>query len=736
MSAPPRPTPTASITLCVIGLTLVLVATQSTTALVLLMFDGVPAVLMLVSAALAGTHLVPLLRLGPLPRRWHLLLGAGLGIGALATLVLALGMFGFLGRTLWIVIASVPVAAAIAAIPRLSAAEGDASSDDADGAFRGCDQRLSHDKSRAGFTRRQSKKAGETRPTEGPRPTTPQRMATPAFGWLWLLVAPFLATTLLVCVVPPGVLWVEEGAGYDVLEYHLNLPKEYLLNGEIAYTPHNVYGSFPANTEMLYLLSMVLRSDPFDGAATAKIVNALLGCLCVFAAYVAGGDRSRRVGIATGVAAAGVGWLTYLSGVAYVENGMLFFAFASAAMLLRGLRGAKTMTPIASRWLALAGVMCGLACGCKYSAVVLIAAPCAVVVLFGPWRSFGGRIRAVATFGFATLVGFAPWLIKNQVLTGNPVFPLAHSIFPANPEGWGDTEARHFELSHQPGPEESAWTQRLAALWTRVVADSDQRFGAIIFLLAFVRLFSRRRERTDVLLAAMLGVQILAWLTLTHLYARFAVPFMIPLVLLTGRAFEAGSTNRRRGVIVSAFVIGMLVNAFSVARLYGDHLYADGRKLPWEGAYGFFLAGAGGGHEHWSVINDPSFPANAHVLMVGDAKAFYAKPRVDYCVVFNRNPFAVAVRDLTDPADIVAWLRDQGFTHVLVNWAEISRLRKSRYGFPDEITPDLFENLARNGLRLTNVFSTGDPPRPYAALYRVPPAAQTVIRTVTPRSRM
>jgi hypothetical protein len=47
---------------------------------------------------------------------------------------------------------------------------------------RGCDHRLWHGKSRAEFTRRRSKKAGETRPTESTRPTTPRRMAT-LLGW-------------------------------------------------------------------------------------------------------------------------------------------------------------------------------------------------------------------------------------------------------------------------------------------------------------------------------------------------------------------------------------------------------------------------------------------------------------------------------------------------------------------------------------------------------------------------
>jgi hypothetical protein len=54
----------------------------------------------------------------------------------------------------------------------------DAQAEGAGSLWSGCDQRLWRDRSTAGSTRRRSKKAGETRPTEGARLPMPQRMAT------------------------------------------------------------------------------------------------------------------------------------------------------------------------------------------------------------------------------------------------------------------------------------------------------------------------------------------------------------------------------------------------------------------------------------------------------------------------------------------------------------------------------------------------------------------------------
>lgn len=663
----------------------VLVVTQSPIAIILLLADGLPAAILIAAMALAGTWVVPLLRLGSPPLRWQLLIGAGVGIGATSILVLTLGTAGLLGRPLWMVILGAMIVAAVAAMARLSRRQRDA--DPSPGALRDHHQN---------------------------------------YVWLWLLAAPFLATTLLVCVVPPGFLWAEEGFGYDVLEYHLQLPREYLESGRVDYTPHNVYGSFPANAEMLYLLSMIIHGDPYRGAATAKIINAMLAILCVFAAYVAGREMSPRAGIATGVITAGVGWLTYLSGVAYAENAMLLFTMIAVAALMRALRSPGSPTPSKGggrtdgiAWIRLAGLMTGFACGCKYTAILLVAAPAAAMVLFMPWPTFTSRSRALVAFVLAALAAFSPWLIKNAAMTGNPVFPLANSVFDAYPPGWGQAESLHFAACHQPGPEESPLLARLALLWQRVPGDPLQRFGPLVFLLAALRLISSGRTRADILLAILLFAQVLAWLFTTHLYARFAVPMIIPLVLLAGRAVGAATTPAARRGLTALIIAGTAFSGFMTARLYAQHLYTDGGKLPLEGADGYFLQGVGGGHEHLGVINQ-SLPQDARVLMIGDAKAFYFRRRVDYCVVFNRNPFIETVRTVDSPRAIIHWLQQQGYTHVLINWAEVARLRGSRYGFSQVIQPDLFDRLSQADLTLVDTFATGDPPKPYAALYRVP----------------
>ena len=67
--------------------------------------------------------------------------------------------------------------------------------------------------------------------------------------------------------------------------------------------------------------------------------------------------------------------------------------------------------------------------------------------------------------------------------------------------------------------------------------------------------------------------------------------------------------------------------------------------------------------------------------------------------------------------ELIRWLNDHDYTHLLVHWGEMSRLRKT-YGFWKALTPELFERLQNTGLAATHHFR--DPRgQIYATLYEV-----------------
>ena len=691
----------------------VIVGCVSPGALITVLIDGISAAVILLPAVLGGLVLVPLFRLGPLPMRWHLLIGSVLGIGCMSQLVLLLGMAGFLQRSLWIAILT---GSAVAGALRLRLLMHGGPSIDG---FRST-ERIRPKPAKVGRRHADRGLPGDVSlgDATGATDEPPHAPAANAFHYVWLLAIPALSLALLAASNPPGFVWVEEGNGYDVLTYHLQLPKEYLQAGRIEFLPHNVYGSFPANVEMLYLLGMNLLGNVYDAGTVANMIHVYLAVLAVFAAWVAGREWSVSAGVVCGVVVATAGWLPFLCGLAYVENGMLFFGMASAAALVRLFRTRGFELDRAPRtvpWLALGGVASGFACGCKYTAGPMIALPLGLMVLFAGTDSFRRRLLQMALFFVAALAATSPWLIKNQVRTGNPVFPLANTIFEATPPGWTMEETARFDAGHSLRPEQQSTIGKMRLLWNHVLNDKYQRFGPAIFALSALALVRRRWSRVELALVGVAAIQLAVWLLATHLFARFMVVLLIPLALLAGGCMRDSAGSIRRWTVLTLLVAGAVWNLSFTTSLHRNESVPG---IPASAMYDGLVPD----FEYFEVVNH-DLPESARILLVGDAKAFYFRRSVEYCVTFNRNPFFARLIEADTASEVMEWLRKRGTTHVLVNWSELRRLAGS-YGLSPGI--DLsqletwFKRLSAAGLRLSHEFHRRDSTARYIELYELP----------------
>jgi len=634
-----------------------LVALESPLALVIVSSDGVIAAAVLAAATGLGLWIVRLLRLHDQPITWQLLLAAGLGVGCLSLLVLLLGLVGLLHRTLWIALL---VAMGAAGAVRIR-----------------CWVVDPHVAINA----------------------KPQRA-----DWLWLAAAPTLAIALLVATVPPGLLWRAEAGGYDVLEYHLNLPKEYFQAGQIDFLRHNAYGNMPSNAEMLYLLAMVLRGDVWEAATLAKMLNAALAILTVAAIWLAGRQFDRPTGLVAGLMAATCPWLAYLSGVAYVENGMLFAGSLAVATLLRW--WSQRHDADAWRWAAATGLLIGLACGYKYTALALLAAPVLVVVAAMTLLGRQRRPALLVLFALCGAITFGPWAAKNFRMTGNPLFPLAYRVFGAKQNVWDDQVAQRWREGHKPDLESRSLAGHLHALNNAVLGEA--RYGRYLpFALAVPILLSRRRrDGRDVIAAWLVIAALLAWLALTHLVDRFAVLILPPLLLLVGRAWSAWGHRAYHALVAVGVAALAALNVVHIAALYYDHV----RDYPVEP---FGLIGVMQ-ELHWSH----DLPADACVRMVGEARAYYVQRPVGYTVVFSPDALVERIDRGATAGELVRWLAESGWTHLFVAWAEMHRLRQT-YDFWDELNVDLFDRMEAAGMTRERDLSDSSG-QPYATLYRVP----------------
>lgn len=634
---------------------------------------GVALAIMLVATAL-GALVIRWLGLRHERPSWVILLGCGVGSGLLALWVLCFGVLGFIGRGSRVV--------AFLALSLLA----------------------------TGWLVRQIR---QVRTASGS--ATGTNYATGAStesrtSWLlWIVAVPFLVLSLCTATCPPGYLWPSEGNGYDVLEYHFGAPKEWFVAGRIEYLPHNIYSNFPLNAEMLYLLSFVVAGSPVAGVYVAQFVNLLLAVLAVAGAWLAGREFGRLPGVVAGVAVATCPFVTWLCGMAYVENGMLAMAMLSLACVVRA---ARRPGESVVRWAFVGGLLAGFACGFKYTAIPTVALPVLV-----SWMIAGrSRMQVGLAFSLGAAAAFSPWMIRNTVNTGNPVFPLARSVFHERAGVWSDEAAARWSEGHRPDPTLRSPLMRVREIGPAIIANP--MFGVPLFVFgawgAIVGL--RRWRRASLAAIAFVCVVLAVWACTTHLIDRFALAIIAPLAVLA--AIAAATPSRGAKMAVVAMVTGGAAwNACTtIAFFRKSHVF----QVAAFGQTEWMTSGQWPSCAHLPALNQIQ-ESGGKVLMLGDARAFYVAGRPGYHVVFNRNPFAEAVAAwLGDPNSATRpdrWLREHGYTHLYVDWGEISRLSRSRYGFWPGLADLHKSNYEQMGLTPEASFESNG--RAYATLFRI-----------------
>ena len=130
-----------------------------------------------------------------------------------------------------------------------------------------------------------------------------------------------------------------------------------------------------------------------------------------------------------------------------------------AALIWVAVRGAGEPLAAARAW-GVAGVLAGGALGCKYPALISAVVPFGCLAVGAGVARRSWRIPLAFAAGLAVAAG--PWLAKNVVDTGNPVYPL----------GWKVFGGRHWEELVRRAPSNVRYAIQ-AAHWVFRVSSAD-----------------------------------------------------------------------------------------------------------------------------------------------------------------------------------------------------------------------------------------------------------------------
>lgn len=455
-----------------------------------------------------------------------------------------------------------------------------------------------------------------------------------SIGWL-LIVATAIA-------VIPFVLAPEVST--DALEYHLLIPKQYLMHGGIDYLPLFVESNYPSLAEYNYVALLSVVDARAAKAFHFLIALVLLGAIARFAKSIAperDGVLAAALFFMMPVAALTSGW---------AWNDMLFVLFVVLSLMR-----------LHERYFVEAGIYFGLATWTKYT-FVLIGIGFLVLLLRGVvarwWTS-----REVVRFAIPVASIAALWAIKNFVFTGNPVYPFLNGVF--HSPFWSAESQRYFvaTLTHYEIPQWHWWTwvafPLLIALQPRVI---DTHPGPLMLILLPL-LFFRSESRGESLLKTFIVGTIGAWLlirtetrSLLSVFAVVAILYALSIERVPLRRLLIGA-----GLAVNLVIILLCTHVITdptrfflgreTAQQYVERMDAKQRVYGWLNANG-------------SVRG---------VLLVGLHDPFY----LDKASLFSSLADKPVAQDLVERTGSAPRMHDvlraAGVTHVVVRRSEYRR---------------------------------------------------------------
>jgi hypothetical protein len=476
------------------------------------------------------------------------------------------------------------------------------------------------------------------------------------WGWLWIAPGAVAGVVALGACFPPGILWGDEPNGYDVVEYHLQVPREWYEAGRITALHHNVFSYFPFNVGMHYLLAMYLHGGfwgPWAGMYLAQMMHVGFCAATIWAVYaLAGGGRK---GVVAGTLVAAVPWTGLLGAVAYNEGGTLLFGALTIGWAIR-----------ANSWreFAIAGLFAGFAAGTKLSIAPLVLVAVPIVVFITRPKCWAG----CGTYLLAAILVLSPWLIRDWKWTGNPVFPEAMSVL--GQDHFSGVQVERWREAYWPDPKYRSEAGHLQALWNEVLGDV--RFGLLLFPLGIAAVVLGFRNRTMVFLAVLLIFQTAFWVAFTHLQSRFMV-IAIPIVALMVARIDARAWTK----LAAAAVVGMAALSVGVLtqKMWRD-LEMDHTKVALIGRENL---------EGFRLFDTRQLKDGQSLDLIGDAGAFWYQ--IPMSQLHYKTVFDVDTSDRTKTID-QDWLA--GMPKDAVVWKdqdEMKRFARTYFRMKDASTP-------------------------------------------------
>lgn len=508
--------------------------------------------------------------------------------------------------------------------------------------------------------------------------------------------------TFLLSLAPPF-------EAFDVLINHLALPATILRNGGLRAVDILPFW-YPTLTENVYLWALAFGTE-----RAAQMIHFAWGILTILLLWHWSTKTwGSEIGRKTLLLVAAIPSLPLLASWAYADMALCYFAIA-ALYTVTLYRVSKEPSALYA-----AAVLSGLAMGVKYQSFV-VPLTCGLLLLFQrPFsRAFGSAVR----FSLIALLVALPWYLRNAALMGNPFYPFLFGgrywdDFLA--AWWTEPDSGIGRNAIQ-----IIMLPLTLTLGHRDATFFDGRFGPLYLLLLPVTLWifgvSRSQEPGKryslISIGCFTGLSFAAWTagvlnTAALWQARYLFPAVMAFSIPTALAWDwlkQLDTSRFRISFLFDALVGLVILSTIV-----DHAIFVVQRNP--------LAVALGAQSRVRYIErvNPSYaaamsmldrlPADAHVYNLFEPRS-YGLPRLVQPDPINSN-FAHDIHLHQTPDAILRGWKAKGYTHVLIYERGRSILMES-----GKFTPSMQQTLVDTLRKLKPI---GQTPDQIYSLYEIP----------------
>jgi hypothetical protein len=512
------------------------------------------------------------------------------------------------------------------------------------------------------------------------------------------LFAIILCLTILILLSIEFILNFTPPTARDVLIHHLAIPKLWLKNGGFYEIKWADFSYYPMNVDLLYLIPLYFNKD-----FIANFIHMGFGIGTALLIYQYLKNKISHVAGLLGILVfLSTPIVVRLSTQAYVDLGLAFFTTASILSFIRYRDGEFKEF----KWLFISSIAMGLALGTKYNALI---AWCflslAIVFLYS--KDTGHQGKAIfygLIFLLISLFVFSPWLIKNIILTGNPLYPLFKGGDSRIVSG--DTHAGFFQM-REIMYGESFWETLLTPIrFFFQGQDDSQRYfdgvlNPILIILSPFAWMNKSFYRDKFVFMAFAVFFILTTFFLDQIRIRYILPVVPILSILTVMGLINiwnWTMNRSTGIkkvftvlIFSFFIMMMSKNIFYIINYYQSIApmnYFLGIESKDE-----FITRHNSSYAAIKYINSHT-PEDARVRLIFLAQRGYYLNRVyEDDPSFGMDEIRRLVENSHDDGSFQVYLHSLGYTHFLLRTALYLKYLRDNYSL--EVTNQFLQQMSK-----------------------------------------